>query len=367
MITIIGAGMGGLTLASVLHRNGIAAEIYDADLSATSRHQGGMLDVHEDTGQVAIAAAGLSDTFRTLVLPQGDAMMVRDKTGTILLSDEGDGSRPEIDRGALRNLLIETLPAGTIHWNCKVTEIAKADGGNELTFADGRVVTTDVLIGADGAWSKVRPLLSAAKPVYSGITFVELRYLDADEKYPMAAELVGKGTLFALSDERGLLAHREPNHEVCVYVAVKVPEEWWKGPITRDLLLSFFADWDKRYLDVLAASDGDLSARQIHALPVGHNWPRIPGVTLVGDSAHLMSPFAGEGVNLAMIDGADLAMAIIDNPGDIEKAFASYEAKMFPRAAEKAAESAENLIVAFEADAPKGLLAFFASMSQPEG
>ncbi|MGY3606289.1 MULTISPECIES: FAD-dependent oxidoreductase [unclassified Bradyrhizobium] len=363
MIAIVGGGMGGLCLASVLHRHGIAAVVYEADLSATLRHQGGMLDIHQDTGQAALQAAGLLEAFASLTLQHGDALRVLDKTGGVRLTDDGDGLRPEIDRGTLRNLLLSSLPPGLVRWNARVTGVGRADGGFKLSFADGSVATADLLIGADGAWSKVRPLVSEAVPIYSGISFVELRYLDADKRHPTAAALVGKGFMLALSDERAIIGHREPDSELCIYAALKVAADWSRRPVSRDMLHRHFHDWHRDFHEVLANSDGDLLPRPIWMLPEGHRWPRTPGVTLLGDAAHLMSPFGGEGANLAMIDGADLARAIIEHTNDIERALAIYEAKMFPRAREKAAESAANLELSFEANAPQGILEFFASHS----
>src|SRR5882757_5748210 len=243
MITIVGGGLGGLTLASVLHRNGIAAIVYDADLTATSRPQGGMLDIHLDTGQAALQAAGLLEAFGKLTLQHGDAIRILDKSGAVRLTHDGDGSRPEIDRGALRNLLLSSSPPGLVRWNARVTGVEREQGGFKLSFADGSVATTKILIGADGAWSKVRPLLSEASPVYSGISFVELRYLEADEKQPTAVALVGKGMMMALSDERAIFGHREPNNELCIYAALKVPAEWSRQAISRAMLREHFHDW----------------------------------------------------------------------------------------------------------------------------
>jgi 2-polyprenyl-6-methoxyphenol hydroxylase-like FAD-dependent oxidoreductase len=359
MITIVGAGMGGLTLASVLHRNGITAVVYDADPSATSRPQGGMLDIHQDTGQAALQAAGLLEAFGKLTLEHGDAMRILDKTGTLRMAHDGDGARPEIDRGALRNLLLSSLPPDLVRWDARVTAISREESGFKLSFADGGVAAAEILIGADGAWSKVRPLVSEASPIYSGISFVELRYLDADRSHPTAAALVGKGMMLALSDQRAIFAHREPNDELCIYAALKVPFDWSRQPISREMLHQHFHGWHADFHQALANSDGDLLPRSIWMLPEGHHWPRTPGVTLLGDAAHLMSPFAGEGANIAMIDGADLARAIIAHPNDIERAFAAYEATMFPRAKAAAAESAAGLELAFEANAPQAMLDFF--------
>src|SRR3954465_11877072 len=107
-IAIIGAGLGGLTLANVLHRNGITPAVFDLDASPTAREQGGMLDMHEESGQAALRAAGLHERFRAAVLPGGEAMRILDKHGTVRLDepDDGAGTRPEISRGDLRAILL---------------------------------------------------------------------------------------------------------------------------------------------------------------------------------------------------------------------------------------------------------------------
>jgi 2-polyprenyl-6-methoxyphenol hydroxylase-like FAD-dependent oxidoreductase len=149
-----------------------------------------------------------------------------------------------------------------------------------------------------------------------------------------------------------------------VYAALKVPEDWLRtcgvdwtdAPAARARLLEEFAGWDDRLLDMIRYCDDEITPRPIYELPSNHTWPRVPGVTLLGDAAHLMSPFAGEGANLAMLDATELALAIIAHPENLEAALTEYEAVLFPRSAAAAMQSAESLEICFRKDAPQGLV-----------
>jgi 2-polyprenyl-6-methoxyphenol hydroxylase-like FAD-dependent oxidoreductase len=372
-IAIAGAGLGGLVLARVLQLHGIQSTVYESDAAADSRTQGGSLDMHEESGQLALRESGLYEEFHRLTHPQGEAMRVLDKAGTVFIdapsSDTGEGGRPEIDRTALRDLFITALDPGTIVWGHKVASIASLDDGrHELTFANGTTTAVDLLVGADGTWSKVRPLLSAAKPEYCGISYVEL-HLPGGGAH---AAVVGPGMMFALSDNKALLGHG--GAQIHVSACFRAPEEWLAGSgvdwsdasAAREALLKEFADWSPILTDIIRDSDDSITTRLIYELPIGHSWTRTPGVTLLGDAAHVMSPFAGEGANLAMLDATELALALVKHGDDVEAALAEYEAAMFPRAEAAAEASAEGLESCFAADSPRRLVSFFAEMDAPD-
>jgi len=377
-VTIIGAGLGGLTLARVLHVHGIAATIYEAEASANARAQGGMLDIHENNGQLALKAAALFEKFVEIILPGGQETRVLDKDGNVLFEDpdDGTGGRPEVPRGELRRILLESLPADTVRWGHKLTAVSSAvsqpvDGRYILTFADGSTVTTSLLIGADGAWSKVRPLLSEAKPVYVGTSFIETYLFDSDTRHKASAEAVGGGSLFALAPGKGIAAHREPNGALHTYVQLNKPKEWmdsidFSNPATAlPRVAKEFDGWAPELTALITDGETDPVLRAIHSLPVEHRWDRVPGVTLLGDAAHLMIP-SGEGANLAMFDGAELGKAIVANPGDVEAALLAYEKDLFPRSAAEAAEAEVILNVCLGPNSPQSLVDMFTSYQPAE-
>jgi 2-polyprenyl-6-methoxyphenol hydroxylase-like FAD-dependent oxidoreductase len=372
-IAIVGGGLGGLVLARVLEIHGIPFTIYELDTSPGARNQGGTLDLHEESGQRAMRETGLYEQFRHLARPEGEAMRILDKTGTVFLDEVGEdgaGIRPEIDRTALRDLLIASLDPGRIVWGRKVSRVtARAGGRHELTFADGSSTSVDLLVGADGAWSKVRPLLSPATPEYTGISFLELHLTNVDQAHPDSAALIGLGTMFALSDNKGMIGQRNGDGRIRVYAALRVSEDWivtsgvdWNNAsAAREALLAQFSDWSSELRDLIRNSDDTIIPRPIYALPIDHAWSRIPGVTLLGDAAHLMSPFAGEGANLAMLDATELALALVQHGDDLETALTQYEAALFLRSEQAAAASAIGIEESFNTDAPHRFLALMAT------
>ncbi|MET8468300.1 NAD(P)/FAD-dependent oxidoreductase [Streptomyces sp. NPDC006422] len=341
-VTIIGAGLGGLTLARVLHLHGIPATVHEAEASPTARAQGGLLDIHDYNGQLALEAAGLMDAFRSIVLEGREAMRILAPDGGVLYeeADDGTGGRPEAPRGELRRILLDSLPAGTVRWGRKVTGARSLGAGrHEVTFADGSSETTELLVGADGAWSRVRPLLSSATPAYTGKSVFETYVYDAPTRHPDTAKAVGAGMMIALTPEREIFAHREQDDVLHAYVGITEPEEWFDAldlsdpARARARVAEEFHGWAPELTALITASEGAPKLRRLHALPHGHRWERVPGVTLLGDAAHLAPP-NGEGANLAMLDGADLAAAVAAHPGDVEAALAAYEETMFVRSAE---------------------------------
>jgi 2-polyprenyl-6-methoxyphenol hydroxylase-like FAD-dependent oxidoreductase len=353
-IAIVGAGPGGLMLARLLHLSGIPATVFEREESPLVRPQGGTLDLHEDSGLLAVRRAGLEAEFLRIARYDDQGSRLLDKSGRVLFedADASEGNRPEVDRTALRDMLLASLPPECVQWGCALREVRPQDDGRwNLVFANGEAGPFDLVVGADGAWSRVRPLLSPYKPQYSGLTFIEFGIDDVDRSHPALAQLVGRGKLDVQGDGKLIIAQRNGNAHIRGYAIFRVPADWAAkrfdfaaSAAVRSALLAEFAGFDDAITDLFRASNDQFVARPIHALPVGHCWAGRRGLTLLGDAAHLMSPFGGEGVNAALRDAAELA-ALLAAEGDWAGAVAAYETQMFERVVEAAEGSAEAAAV----------------------
>ena len=365
-VAIVGAGPGGLTLARLLQIHGIAATVYEREGSRHARGQGGSLDLHADSGQRAMREAGLEAEFLKIARPESQAFRILDKHGQMVLdwaARPGQMPRPEVDRTALRDVLLDSVRPETVRWDHQLAHLTPLSGGRvQLNFKNGQTAEADLVVGADGGRSRVRPILSDAKPMYTGLSFVGTDIALAAQRQPEIARLVGPGRLFALGDGKGILIGLLGNGTVGGYVGLQVPEDWLAAsglsldqPVQiRAAVLSQFSDWDPALTAIIRHCDEPLTLIQINMLPVEHRWEHRPGVTLIGDAAHLMSTFAGVGVNFAMLDALELALALTQTT-NVSDAVRRCEAAMFERAAKASATAIANQQRCFSPDGAQQL------------
>ena len=384
-VHIIGAGLGGLTLARVLQLSKVSVTVYEREPNATSRAQGGTLDLHTESGQKALHMAHLHDKFEEHCDRLADTMIIRGKNGEIVWQDEPldtktkrpEDERPEIDRGMLRQILLDSLEPHTVQWGHTLRSITPTTiGVHQLVFETAatstpKTVLAEFVLGADGAWSRTRTPLTDALPIYQGVTFVETEVLNVDARYPAVAQLVGDGTMFAAEESKAIIVQRNRGGRFNVYLALRVAQSWVAdshipfesdAEQTRERLFAPFDGWDERLLEVIRVAEPKFIPRPIMALDPKTRWESKEGVTLLGDAAHLMSPFAGEGANLAMIDAAELGYALLgkDSAGKkvyrtLQDAVKAYEDRMFKRAKPAAEESRSNMDLFISDQAPHSL------------
>ncbi|KAF2626905.1 monooxygenase [Macroventuria anomochaeta] len=376
-IAICGAGPVSLTLANTLQNNNIPFTIYEA--APEIRTQGGSLDLHPQSGQLALKEAGLWDHFKQYARPESDVLKIVRLDGEVLWDgnsadkqevkeEEKFNGRPEIDRRALMKLLYENLNKNSIVFGKKLRKVVPSETAAkkyDLHFADNTTAPSfDLVIGSDGAWSKVRTLLSDTKPRYSGISMVAAS-LNNIRANPWLTNYVGEGSMFSFGSDMSITSQRGDNGYLLTYASLRVPEDFletcgidWTDAVTarKEYMEKYFSHISPDLKRVFLASIDDLTPRPLYELPVGFSWAPRSGVTLVGDAAHVMTPFAGVGVNVGMTDALVLGREIIDackGGKTLDEAIKAYEEEMVPRAAKFAQKTLRGKENHFSKDGAK--------------
>ena len=363
-IAIVGGGPGGLTLARLLQMRGVHVKVYERDINKDARAQGATLDLHEESGLKALSVAGLMGAFKANYRPGAERLRIMDKNGNTVAEDSPETdrviSRPEIDRGPLQNILLDSLLPGTVVWDSHFTALLPQNGSWKLEFKNGTSAFADIVIGADGGNSKVRPYITPIAPFYSGITALEGAVYDSETTIPKVHQLLNGGKIFAMGDDKSLIVSSNGDSSLVFYTSLKTDENWVResGIDFKDKaqVLAWFkatyAGWDGVYLELFENAVVPFVPRPIYCMPLDQCWEALPNLTLLGDAAHLMPPFAGEGVNMAMLDALELSQHLNSEefPG-LQQAIAAYEQQMRKRADEAAKESLESGAIFHSPDA----------------
>lgn len=369
-IAIVGGGPGGLMLGLLLQRQGFSFTIYERGYQNMHSDRGGSLDIHDDSGQLPLKESGIFENFRKHARYEGEDTRIVNKDGEILYDEdaEGEGNRPEIDRGKLCDIIMEQIHPENIKYGFKFEKLIQRDNGEvELVFENGTTVMTNLVIGADGAFSQIRSYLTNAKPEYTGISMIEM---NSDEnEHPDLLKFNKNGKLIGLGGDQAILGQRNGDGRIMAYISFKTKYEKLDEyrnlslDALKERLLAEYSDWDSELQNYIAYSYDDIKFRRIYKLPIGLTWATQPNITIIGDAAHLMSPFAGEGVNMALYDAYLLAESF-KNFNNLTEVLKVYEQQMFETTKVHAKESQDNLEIFFSENGAEKMAQFFLDVEE---
>lgn len=357
-IAIVGGGPAGLTLARLLQLKNADVKVYERDINKYARVQGSPLDMHEDSGLAALRKADLLEEFKKAFRPGADKTLIMNEQAEILFSDhEGkpdedfgaEHFRPEIDRGPLRNMLLDSLQPETVVWDSHFISMEPHNGGWMLHFKNGTSAYADLVIAADGANSKIRPYLTNNKPIYSGIIMLEGNV--SKENAPNIDALIKGGKIMAFGKTKNILMGQKGNGDLGFYASFKADENWATNSNlnfsnSTNILEWFkeeYSEWSNIWHELFTNAATPFIPRPIYYMPLEQARETKSNITLLGDAAHVMPPFAGEGANMAMLDALELSEHLTNNNyNTLQEALQHYETKMGKRAAIATRESLEN-------------------------
>lgn len=372
-IAIVGAGPAGLALAKLLQMKGAEVKVYERDVNRDVRVQGATLDLHEGTGLEALKRAGLLDEFYKYHRPVASKMRLVDSMLNIAFDDHDFASitaetRPEIDRAPLRDILLNSLQPNTVLWNSHFIFMEKEKSGWHLYFKNGSDAYADLVIAADGANSKVRPYLSDIKPVYSGITLIEGNIRNAAKYSPRLFSFAKGGKVMAFDDERFVGYGTKEDGSIMFVINFKTPENWVETSgidfHNKEEVLAWFkknfAGWSNEWHEFLTNDAVYFIPRPQYYFPFDQHWETDETLTIIGDAAHRMPPYAGEGANVALQDAFELAEYLTGYQfTNIKTAIAHFEKDMIARGAAATKDTLENSERMFSKTGLAQMTAFF--------
>lgn len=352
-IAIIGAGPAGLTLAKLLQQQGAQVAVYEREPAQVWEARGGSLELQQAAGFQAMEATGLIGQLNLVHRPESARLKMYDKYKALILEIPpvaDSGCDPEIDRKDLYRVLSGSLEPGTIHWEYQFKTLTVKDNRYELQFDHKENVTADIVIGADGAQSRLRPFLTPVKAVYSGTTLIHGVVEQPKVQCPELYKMVNKGTLFAVNNGKSIIVQEKANGNLEFYCSARYPEDWistsgidFKSkPAVVNYLEDFYVGWNPVFYQLFAAAR-HFVPRPVYATPVTQSWETQPNITVIGDAAHVIPSFASAGINMAMKDACVLADNLC-NAGhkSIGAAISTYELEMLARTAKVQSQVRES-------------------------